>query len=145
MNGVSMEFGNKGAFNEIMATAWLLKDGYYVFRNVSAHGPIDLIAMKQSEVHYIDVKSAVIYKDKLRTTRLTKTQIALGVKAVVVFKNGYCKWNETMHVSAELSEYICESCAQAFENKRPRKFCSTKCASTHHNALLRAKRATNGP
>jgi hypothetical protein len=33
-----------GARSELIACEWLLAQGYEVFRNVSAHGPIDIIA-----------------------------------------------------------------------------------------------------
>ncbi len=39
-----MEKKHKGAASELIATVWLLKKGYEVFRNVSSHGTVDIIA-----------------------------------------------------------------------------------------------------
>jgi len=47
---------HKGAHCELVATAWLLKEGYEVFRNVSQHGIIDVVAMKDGLLHKFDVK-----------------------------------------------------------------------------------------
>ena len=48
---------HRGAESELRACAWLLKQGYEVFRNVSSHGIIDIVAVKQGIATYIDVKS----------------------------------------------------------------------------------------
>lgn len=37
---------HKGSLAELIACAWLLKQGYEVFRNVSAHGIADMIAWR---------------------------------------------------------------------------------------------------
>ena len=54
-----MDKKHKGAASELIATAWLLKQGYEVFRNVSQHGKIDLIAIhpETDEIKSIDVKT----------------------------------------------------------------------------------------
>lgn len=50
---------HKGAMSELKASAWLLSQGYEVFRNVSQHGPVDLIALdlETLETKFIDVKT----------------------------------------------------------------------------------------
>lgn len=48
---------HKGARNELGAICWLMDQGYEVFRNVSQHGAIDIIAVKNGEPLYLDVKS----------------------------------------------------------------------------------------
>ncbi len=40
----------KGAIGELIATIWLLKQGYEVYRNVSASGKFDLIAIKGDKI-----------------------------------------------------------------------------------------------
>lgn len=35
---------HKGTLAELVVSSWLLEQGYEVFRNVSPHGPIDIIA-----------------------------------------------------------------------------------------------------
>ena len=46
-----------GALSELVACAWLLREGYQVFRNVSPHGPYDVVAIKGDDVIRIDVKT----------------------------------------------------------------------------------------
>lgn len=48
---------HRGATSELIAAAWLLRQGYEVFRNVSQHGEADLVAIKGDEVIQIDVKT----------------------------------------------------------------------------------------
>jgi len=45
-----------GSYGELKATLWLMDQGYDVFRNVSAAGLIDLVAIKGDEVLRLDVK-----------------------------------------------------------------------------------------
>ena len=48
-----------GDINELRATIKFLKEGYWVFRNVSPKGPIDMVLVheKTGEVRKIDVKT----------------------------------------------------------------------------------------
>lgn len=48
---------HRGAETELKACAWLLGEGYEVFRNVSPFGSVDIIATKDGVTRYIDVKS----------------------------------------------------------------------------------------
>jgi Holliday junction resolvase-like predicted endonuclease len=41
-----MDSKHKGAHSELVACAWLLRQGYEVFRNISDRGIIDIIAIK---------------------------------------------------------------------------------------------------
>lgn len=52
-----MDSVTKGAVSELIAATWLLNQGYQVFRNVSAAGPFDLVALRPGETIYIDVKT----------------------------------------------------------------------------------------
>lgn len=40
------------------AVVWLMEQGYEVFRNLSAEGAFDMIALSPEETIYIDVKTA---------------------------------------------------------------------------------------
>src|SRR5688572_690616 len=51
---------HRGGWAELIASAWLLERGYEVFRNVSAVGPIDLVAIRGDETLLIDVKHVII-------------------------------------------------------------------------------------
>jgi len=48
---------HRGTETELRACAWLLAEGYEVFRNVSPFGPIDIVAIKAGIVRFIDVKT----------------------------------------------------------------------------------------
>ncbi len=42
-----MDKKHNGTVSELIACTWLLKEGYEVFRNVSAHGLIDVVGIKE--------------------------------------------------------------------------------------------------
>lgn len=50
---------HRGALSELQACSFLIKEGYEVFRNVSPHGLVDLIARNPTtkELILIDVKT----------------------------------------------------------------------------------------
>jgi Holliday junction resolvase-like predicted endonuclease len=56
---------HKGAWAEAIAKAYLLKMGFEVFENVSAHGPIDFIAMDPDtrDMVKFDVKMASVRRN----------------------------------------------------------------------------------
>ncbi|HEY5411108.1 MAG TPA: hypothetical protein VIJ94_10325 [Caulobacteraceae bacterium] len=54
---------HKGAVSELLATAWLLDRGYEVFRNVSQHGPADLVGWRPGEPpELFDVKTVTMVR-----------------------------------------------------------------------------------
>jgi len=73
-----------GTRAELIACSWLLKEGYEVFRNVSPHGLIDVIAIKNGVILKLDVRSS---GDDKNFARLTAIQTQEGgvyfVQAVV--------------------------------------------------------------
>lgn len=52
-----------GAAHELLATIALLQRHYYVFRNVSASGPCDLIAMKDGKLLKVEVGTCQHYSN----------------------------------------------------------------------------------
>ena len=66
----------KGDLAEFYAVTWLWDNGYEVFKNCGCSGPIDLIATKDGEVTFIDVKTKSGRSGRTRT----EEQLALGVK-----------------------------------------------------------------
>jgi Holliday junction resolvase-like predicted endonuclease len=72
---------HKGARSELVASAWLLNQGYEVFRNVSQHGLIDIIAVKDGKTLFLDVKSAGCNANVLLSTE----QVAAGVLGLIVY------------------------------------------------------------
>lgn len=132
---------SKGAYNEIVATAWLLKNGYSVFRNISPNGPVDLVAIKNSEVTLIDVKAANAYKGKLLPAYLSRDQEALGIKVLIVYPDGNCKFGNMRPV---LVERTCAHCTVLFTPKRSGQFCTKLCKTRYYNAKTALKRPING-
>jgi len=55
--------GRVGAISELIASSYLLRQGYYVFRSVSQDCPCDLIVMtKKGELIRVEVKSGKLNK-----------------------------------------------------------------------------------
>lgn len=84
---------HSGSASEHKAIAYLLLQGYDVFRNVSPHGEVDVIARDRDtgELLCFDVKTATPYRLKTEPERehatagsLSKKQIAQGVLRLVV-------------------------------------------------------------
>jgi len=73
---------DKGAKHELLAAAWLLEQGYQVFRNVSPAGPVDLVAFdtETGEIVLIDVKTGTNMYD---TNKLKPEQEDMGVRRLV--------------------------------------------------------------
>lgn len=116
-----MDPKHKGALTEIQASAWLLEQGYDVFRNVSQHGSIDLIAMKDGEVIYLDAKSA----GKGYASNLTRAQVALGVKLITPATCGGFK----ILTPASKVDLKCPGCRKDFTPKRiDQTYCTSQCA-----------------
>lgn len=82
---------HRGAYSEFAATNWLLAQGYEVFRNVSAHGPADLIAWNPitDERIFVDVKTFCNIDGE---PICTDEQVALGVKLLCVTYDGHVFW-----------------------------------------------------
>lgn len=74
-----------GAQTELVACAYLLGEGYEVFRNVSACGTADLIACKGDKVLRIDVKSG-------KTPKLKPAQEQEGIVILHVSEDGHCEF-----------------------------------------------------
>jgi hypothetical protein len=129
----SLHQKHKGAHNELVACAWLLRQGYEVFRAVSQHGVVDLIAIKGGAVEYFDVKTL---DWAARLPPYTKPEVAkLGVKFLVIRPDGSIE----IHASRvqpppplpkpqpKRPTFNCQECGAAFEVKKGKHFCSHKC------------------
>jgi len=78
---------HKGASSELRASAWLLDQGYEVYRNVSQHGLADIVAVnyETGEVAYIDVKTCTVGVNRgLNNLKLTDEQKKKPIKIVAV-------------------------------------------------------------
>ena len=75
-----------GDISEHKAAIMFMKEGYWVFRNVSPKGPIDMVLVheKTGDVRKIDVKTNSYRQSWKPGTRIcrqrTKEQIKLGVE-----------------------------------------------------------------
>lgn len=137
-----MDKKHSGARNELIACAWLLQQGYEVYRNVSQHGDVDIMATKDGEVFRFDVKGAFIVKpgNKFYGTKMEARKIEMGLKHLYVFADGCCEieWEPTSDVAFSGT---CEKCDTPFKAKfRTKRFCSAACASTASVQRLRARR-----
>lgn len=89
-----------GDMSEIVATLWLLKQGFEVFRNVGSDGPADLVALDRETgaVTKIDVKTRTAYATKNGevvswSSGLKNYQLAIGVRLLVADPaTGTCFW-----------------------------------------------------
>lgn len=123
-----------GARNELLATVWLLNQGYQVFRNVSAHGPIDIIGLKDGKFEHFDVKMAYRNRDYgPRRIRVTEDQASLGVKIIRVYEDETCDVDDdpiTKGSQIDLGRGRCNRCGTEFViNHYLRRTCSKKCAA----------------
>ena len=77
----------KGDRAELIAQEFFIKKGFYVFNNISQHGPVDMVIMdKDGHVMLIDVKALSLRtKNGWKVNRIpTKEQAKLGVQLVFV-------------------------------------------------------------
>jgi|TARA_R110000868_G_scaffold208881_2_gene458438 Holliday junction resolvase-like predicted endonuclease len=78
-----------GDISEFKAVIKFLKEGYMVFKNMSAIGPIDLVLVNQEtgEVRFIDVKTISYRKVGTKINRTTTTeQNKLKVELIYIDK-----------------------------------------------------------
>ena len=77
-----------GDINEHRAVIKFLKEGYWVFKNISSIGPIDMVLVheKTGKIRKIDVKTNTYRQSWRPGTRIfrqpTKEQVKLGVELV---------------------------------------------------------------
>lgn len=122
---------HKGAHSELIAVTWLLSEGYEVFRNVSSHGPIDIIAFRDGETLLLDVKSrAYMHGDgAAKPPRITPEQSVLGVKLLLVDINGRCTIIRNPLHTGEVTRTHCAKCFEViptiWKNKRQLCFACT--------------------
>jgi hypothetical protein len=121
LSGDVMDRKYKGAFSELRAAAWLLEQGYQVFRNVSSHGDTDIIAIRDDKIERFDVKTApsgIIWTNH-------------DVKLLLVHENGSCEIRE----ATERPKRVCKKCGATITYgigpAINRKWCSNECRSQY--------------
>jgi len=98
-NRIVLGSGAKGAISEHIATAWLLSQGFDVFRNVSPNGRADLLALDwvTDKTIRVDVKSAgfSLTQDSPRAAKARGTHAlnrGFDVQYLIVDEKGDCEW-----------------------------------------------------
>lgn len=144
-NPGGIERKHVGAQNELLATIWLLKQGYEVFRNVSFHGDVDIVGMKEGVVSLFDVKKSFKKADgSSAVVSLKPSQIALGVKLLCVYPD------ETFEIftnpKTSLGQaFDCPECGVNFIKRRGKqKYCCSDCSKkvlARYHVLLKERRA----
>ena len=72
-----------GDIAELYAITWLWDEGYEVFHNAGCTGAVDIVAIKDNQVHLFDVKMLTYSKPRgyhLIKKGRTKKQIDMGVQ-----------------------------------------------------------------
>lgn len=108
-----------GARNELMAVCWLLSAGWEVYRNVSQHGVADLVATREGEVRFIDVKAN-------GNTRPTDDHINGGVWLMYPHEGDFF-----FTEPKERQIFNCVQCGKPLAKLRHRKFCDRRCEYDH--------------
>jgi len=86
----------RGACSELYACAWLLENGWEVFRNVSAKGWGDICAFKVGGVPVaFDVKTVSFsaHSGRLTYPRVTDKQEQAGILPIFVTTDGVCAFS----------------------------------------------------
>lgn len=94
----------KGDRAELIAQEFFIKKGFFVFKNISAHGPVDMAVMdKDGHMILIDVKALSLRtKNGWKVNRIpTKEQSKLGVELLFVNLDT----NEVMYKFPERKNY----------------------------------------
>ena len=136
-NAIDLAKRHSGAHNELVATVWLLRQGYEVFRNVSMHGAVDLVAIKDGKVELFDVKKSSYQNDGTITRpKFSQEQKALGVRCLCVFDNGDCLIDDRSRFDGDTVERVCKGCKKPFTLApgQKRTFCSPRCSLTKRRA-----------
>lgn len=124
---------HKGARSELLASVWLLEQGYEVFRNVSAFGDVDIVGIKDGKIELFDVKTATKNPEgRILRNKFSQKQKELGVKCICVFTDGSCEFDEHESFRGDVVSRECECCGNTFIVGRwfsRQKFCSSPCGT----------------
>lgn len=124
-----------GAKSELLACAWLLSQGYEVFRNVSPFGDVDIVALQNGASFLFDVKTPCYRKNgEVLPALLRQSQIERGVIPLYVLPDGDCRIEPNpATLEHVLVDKPCEKCGLAFKPRHRRQiFCTTKCRQKAH-------------
>lgn len=106
----------KGASAELKAAAWLIDQGWEVFWNVTPSGPIDLVAVRDGETVYIDVKHATFLEPGTSGRRegsviTTAKPNSSGVEVVFLYwdsRRNEISWQKPSYTPMHLDPFATE-------------------------------------
>jgi hypothetical protein len=129
-----MEWKLRGAWAELVACGWLLKEGYEVYRNVSDRGLCDVLATRNGEYFKFDVK---IIKETV-VAKLSRAQTESGVLLLGVYHDGRCVIDPAR---PEYGSGICKECGTFFKKTQAKHiFCQKSCGIKSVNRVQRELR-----
>lgn len=131
---IKKDFGTskRGAISELVASNWLLMQGYEVFRNLTPSGKADIIAIKDGETLYIDVGTA---QRKLNGYISDPKERFVGNKVgdfeikflYVVAEDNSCVWRDDVYDPGVVKK--CVWCKELFRTrKHNKKTCTKECS-----------------
>lgn len=127
----------KGAASELIAVAWLLNQGYEVFRNVCPVGKTDIIAVRVNQFIKIDVKTATLEPNgTFNIRKIQKEALDQGVKYLFVDPEKY----KVLGWSDEVSNLNCEICGKEAKSTRGTRWsvcCSDECRIKHRSVYMK--------
>lgn len=98
----------KGTIAEAIAIAWLLAQEYDVYKNVSAWGKVDIIALKQGVAIFIDISVWGGGNDpKLANSK--SDNYGLPIKYLYVKHDGTCYWRDDIMLMRTSNCPICDA------------------------------------
>ena len=118
---------HKGTSSELKAAVFLLDQGYEVFRNISQHGPIDLVAIKVGEpILLLDSKASP------KTIR-KEIQRVLNVKYIVNINGEYL-----IVTPPDKQSFICKNCGKecsGINSSHKKYYCSLICSKEYRRKI----------
>ena len=114
INDINLKHTDKGHFGEQLGMAWLLKNGYWVFKNLAPQGPIDCIAVNKTtnETTLVDIKVVSWHKNGYVRSRIfTEIQKKLNVKILYVDTDNFkcrwrCKWDDLKQIRKTNGQFV---------------------------------------
>lgn len=124
INNSEIDRKHMGAYGELVACAWLLSRGYEVYRNVSAHGRIDVVAMKGGEILKLNIRTM----NSGHQGKLPESDIKNGILPLFVDKQGNCFIEFKPKILYTGEKRNCASCNKEFIAYRSNKtYCNHVC------------------
>lgn len=123
-----------GAWGEVRAVLWLLEAGYDVYRNVSPHGEVDIVAIRDGRVRKIDVKGVALGQKPPFPEGL---QFSYDVEFLYALQDGQMTFSYDEAYLWARGEYPayhaphpCETCGATIPGGDKRRFCGQACRAS---------------